>query len=258
MAVAMAELSRQVTISIPAPVARIGVLVVHECPLLRAGLRSLLEQQNDCLLVGEATSLEEVLLLAREEQPNVVLLDGGLTSADPLDLVRQLRQTGVPGIIVFAPEMGDEETLFHFLKYGAMAYVDPFLSGEELLAKMRRVARGEYLITGDVLVAQATRRERLAHLRHAALLAASLAEARLPAQQEGDGQCPVSEADALLSLRERAVLEQIARGGTNARVAQALGISHHTVKNHLDQIYRKLQVPDRTSAVVMAVRERWI
>ncbi len=82
---------------------------------------------------------------------------------------------------------------------------------------MHRVVLGECLVTGDVLLAQAARRTRLARLRRAALLAASLAEARLPAGQEGDDQCSASEADALLSLRERAMLEQIARGGTNAK-----------------------------------------
>jgi len=99
---------------------------------------------------------------------------------------------------------------------GATAYEDGYISGEELLAKMHRVVLGECLVTGDVLLAQAARRTRLARLRRAALLAASLAEARLPAGQEGDDQCSASEADALLSLRERAMLEQIARGGTNA------------------------------------------
>ena len=258
MAVAVAELPSRVRISVPVSTAGIDVLVVHECSLFRVGLRSLLEQHGECRLVGETTCFEDVLLLAREEQPAIVLLDGGLTSADPLDLTQRLRQVGVPGIIIFAPETGDEETLFRFLQYGAMAYVDPYLSGDELLAMMRRVAWGEYLITSDVPVAQAARRECRARLRQEALLAASLAEFRQLAQQEGDTQCPVSEADALLSARECAVLEHIAQGGTNAWVAQALGISAHTIKNHLNEIYRKLGVSDRTSAVVRAIREQWI
>ena len=226
----------------------IGILVVDECPLFRAGLRSFLTQQKDCHLVGEATHLEDVLSLAREHHP-IVLLDGSLTTADPQDLVQQLRQVGVQGIMVFAPETGDEETLFHFLKYGAMVYVDPYLSGHELLAMMRRVAQGEYLITSDVLLAQAARRERLARIRHDTLRAVRPTDVSLPPPRVGD--CKLSE-------QERATLEQVARGQTNAQVAQALGIGPHAVKDRLYHLYRKLGVCDRTSAVVMALCKRWI
>lgn len=256
MAVALADMQLQQCSPVigSCKVDAIGILVVDECPLFQAGLRSVLTQQKDCRLVGEATHPEDVLSLAREHRP-IVLLDGGLTSTDPLDLVQQLRQVGAQGIMVFAPETGDEETLFQFLLGGAMAYEDRCISGDELLAKIRRVSLGEYLITGDALVAQAARRERLARIRRDALRAARFADASPPSPLVGGcklvGDCKLSE-------QERATLEQVARGGTNAQVAQALGINHHTVKNHLDKIYRKLQVPDRTSAVVMALRKRWI
>jgi DNA-binding NarL/FixJ family response regulator len=262
MAVALVDLSRRAGVSVPVPIRVIRILIAHGCPLFRVGLRSFLAQQDDCCLVGEATHPEDVLVLAREQHPDVVLLDSNLTSADPLDLVQQLRQAGVPGIMVFASPAGNEETLFHFLKYGATAYEDPFLSGEELLEKLHRVAQGECLVTGDVLIALAARRKRLARLRRDALLAMGLAEACLPSplvgdrQQEGNGQ--VSEDASVLSAKERAILEQIARGGTNAQVAQALGIGPHIVKDRLNTLYQKLHVHDRTSAVVMALRARWI
>lgn len=253
MAVALADLSLRAGNPVAVPSTMIHVLVVHECPLFRAGLRSFLEQQGDCQLVGEATRLEDVLVLVREHRPDIVLLDGGLTSADPLDMVQQLRRIGVQGIMVFASATADEETLFQFLKYGVTAYEDPFICGEDLIVKMRRMSCGEYLVTGDVLVAQAARRQRLAHIRRDAFLDACLEMDRIQ-----ERPCPVSGNASLLSLQERAVLEQIARGGTNAQVAQALGISPHTVKNRLEQLYQKLNVHDRTTAVVMAMREQWI
>ena len=234
----------------------IGVLVAHGCPLFCLGLHFFLVQQSECRLVGEATSQEETLLLAQREQPDVVLLDGGLTSA--LELVQQLRQLDVQGMLVFAPVEGDEETLFQFLLHGATAYVDPSISEDELLALIRQIAQGECLITGDVLPIQAARRERLAHLRQEALLAARLAEADLPAKEKGKKQRISTEHDVQLSARERAVLQLIAQGGTNVQVARLRGISHYTVKNHLEQVYRKLHVPDRTSAVVTALRRGWI
>jgi len=248
MAVVVADPSTRA--EVPASV-KIGVLVVHECPLFRVGLRIFLAQQSDCRLVGEATHLEEVLSLAREHRP-VVLLDGGLTSTDPLDLVRQLRQVGVQGIMVFAPTAADEETLFHFLRYGATAYEDHYICGGELLEKVRRMSHGEYLVTSDVLFAQAARRERLARIRQDASRDACLERKRTQ-----DSPCSVSVSASLLS-EERAILEEIAKGRTNAQVAQALRINPHTVKNRLGSLFRKLNVCDRTTAVVMAMREHWI
>ncbi len=257
MAIAVADLSYQTEFSV-AVSSKITVLIIHGCPLFRVGLRSLLAQQDDCQLVGEATHLEDVLTLAKEQGPDVVLLDGGLTTADPLDIVAQLRQAEVPGIMVFAPPTGNEETLFRFLMHGAMAYEDGTISGEELLAKLHRVALGECLVTGEVLVAQAVRRSRLAHLRWEALLAMSLTETSLPVPQAADSICSIAADASPLSEQERAILEQIARGRTTAQVARALGIGPHIVKNRLDRLFRKLDVHDRTSAVVMALRNQWI
>lgn len=249
MAVALTDLSNRADNQLPTSIRVASVLIVHGCPLFRAGLRSFLAQQGDCRLVGEVTHLDDVLALAGEAHPDIVLLDGGLTSTDPLDLMQQLRQVGVQGIMVFASPDGNEEMLFHFLKCGAMAYLDPFLTGEELLAKMHRVVQGEYLITDDVLVAQAARRECLARIRRDALRAARFADASLPSPQVGD--CNLTE-------QERATLEQIARAGTNTQIAQALGISADGVKDRLYQIYRKLGVRNRTAAVVTALRQGWI
>jgi len=252
MAVAFAELSLGAAKPAAEPGTIIGVMIVCECPLFRVGLRAFLSKQRDVELLGEATHQEDVLLLAREQRPAITLLDGDLTTADPLHLVSQLRQLGVR-VLVFAPAAGDEETLFRFLVSGAMAYEDPYLDEDELLAKVRRVSCGECLVTGDVLLAQAARR-RLASLRLDTWRAASFAEALLPAQQGGNARTSACACvdDDLLTPRQRAILEQIARGQTNAQVAQALGVSPYTVKNNLNDISassRCLIAPWRLSGV---------
>ena len=256
MAIAVADLSNRVEIPTPVSSTIIRVLIVHGCPLFRAGLRSLFEKQDDRCLIGEATQLEDVLMLAREHCPDVVLLDGSLGTTDPLDLVQQLRRLGVPGIMVFAPPTGDEETLFQFLKYGATAYEDPHITGEDLLAKMRRVALGECLITGDVLLVLAARRERLARIRRDALRAAGLIEACRPSPPVED--CEAAGNSSPLSAQERAILEQIARGGTNAQIARTLGVCPHIVKDRLDRLFKQLDIHNRTTAVVIALRKGWI
>lgn len=238
MAIALADLPYQADVAVP--IARIGVLVVHERPLFRLGLRSILEQQSDCYLLAEATCFEEVLSLG-QEHPDIVLLDGGLSSTDPLDLVQQLRQLGVQGIMVFAPETGDEETLFRFLMYGAAAYEDPYISSEELLMKMRRVAQGECLVTGDVLFAQVARRERLVQRERGKGLSSNIVPQN----------CPLSE-------RELEILVQLAAGHRGRQLAQMLCLSSQTIKNHLTAVMRKLDAPDRTAAVALALHHRWI
>jgi DNA-binding NarL/FixJ family response regulator len=222
----------------------IGILIVHGCPLFRAGLRSYLLSQEDCHIIGEATHLEDVLSLARAEHPDVVLLDGGLTSADPLEITRQLREAGVPGILVFAPPECHEETLFQFVKYGAAAFELDTISGEDLMIKVRRIYCGEYLVTDDVLEAQAARRDRLARMQRVALLAAQ--------------SCPADPASPL-SEQEQDILEQFAKGrGSTARVAEHLGINAYSAKHRIDRVLKKLSVENRTAAVVIAMQNRWI
>jgi DNA-binding NarL/FixJ family response regulator len=106
-------------------------------------------------------------------------------------------------------------------------------------------------VTGDVLSIQTARRQRLARLRQVALCTTSLAAGSCPATRE-------PESASRLTQAERAVLEQIAGGATNEQAAQALGISPFTVKNRLDALYRKLNVKNRTAAVVMALRHQWM
>jgi DNA-binding NarL/FixJ family response regulator len=227
----------------------IRILIVHGCPLFRAGLRSYLLSQQDCHIVGEATHLEEVLSLATIEHPDVVLLDGGLTSADPVEITRQVREAGVGGILVFAPPDVDEELLYQFVKYGAAAFELDTISGEELLAKIRRMCCGEYLITEGVLEAQAARRERLARMQREALLAARSQEALLAARSSASP----------LSGQEQDILEQFAKGrGSTTQVAAHLGINPYSAKNRIEGILRKLDVENRTAAVVMAMRNGWV
>jgi two-component system NarL family response regulator len=228
----------------------IHILIVHDCPLFRTGLRSFLQSQNGYRIVGEPTRLEEVLLLARAERVDVVLLDGGLTSADPREVVQQLRMVGISSILVFASQRADEEELFQFLKYGVMAYVSSSISAEELLATLRGMKCGEYFMTGEVLLAEYARRERVERIRHHALLAAK--KALCMSFPPGDIASPLTEP-------EREVLVLFAGGyHSTAQIAETLGTSTSAIKKRVRRLYGKLDVRDRTRAVVVAMQRRWI
>ncbi len=224
------------------------LLMVHDTPLFREGLRSLLSRQEECSLVGEATQLEEVLSLVRAEHPDIVLLDGSLTSADPLSLTQQLRKLGVPGILIVAAPMADEETFFQFFRHGATAYVDGTLTGTELMGKLRKISLGEYLMDSEVLSIQAARRTHLARFRQAV-------QEALCAEEQSEEQ--VGEVSPL-SESERRVLEQAARGQENAQIARQFGTSEQAIKNHFSHIAKKLQTKNRAHAVVIAATKHWI
>jgi len=216
---------------------------MDEVPLFRRGIRSTLERTGDCLILGESTDPVKVLRLVGTQYPDVVLLGGGLTSVDALEMARLLRQQApLLGIFILAPSP-DEELLFQFIKVGASAYEMRTITPQELVDKVRRVSNGEYLITDEGLwslpnINDLRKTRCYQEVREY--------EAELPAQP------------SLLSPRELEILQYVALGNGNKEIAKVLSISSQTVKNHITATLKKLEVDDRTSAVVFALRQRWI
>jgi DNA-binding NarL/FixJ family response regulator len=132
------------------------ILTVHDSPISWVDLLSFLRCHVDCCIVGEVNRLEDVLSLAQTERTDIVLLDSDLTSADPFEVTRRLRELEISAIMVIASLQADEEELFQFLKCGATAYESRFASGEEVLAKLRRMYSGECLVTSDTLLAESS------------------------------------------------------------------------------------------------------
>jgi len=129
----------------------IRVIVVDEQPLFRQGICSTLEQMGDCDIIGKSTDAEEILELSRTGNPDVALIDAGLTTADPLEIARQMRHLVPQMAIMILTPSEDEERLFQSIKVGAAAYYTRNITPEELTDAVRRVSHGEYLINDDVL-----------------------------------------------------------------------------------------------------------
>lgn len=226
----------------------VRVLIVTDWPLFRAGIRATLEHTGNCAIVGESTDSGEVIELARTHRPDVVLLDGGLVSADALEMAQQLHKhvPTVGGLFVFAPS-DDEVYLFQFVKLGAVAYEQRDITPEELVEKVQRVSQGEYLISGNVLMRAVPEHRPIRTLNDLE-----------PVKEDIEGENGETIADSPLSSREIEILEHIARGSSNKEIAKTLNISDQTVKNHITSILKKLGVNDRTAAVVYALRKNWI
>jgi DNA-binding NarL/FixJ family response regulator len=206
---------------------RIRVMVVDDHPLFRDGARAMLEGSEDALLVAEAESGEEAVRLALELQPDVVLMDLRLPGMNGIEAARQILRNS-PRIGVVMVTMFDEDSsVFAAMRVGARGYVVKGADKEELLRAIRATANGEALFSPDIA-------------RRMTNYFTQLAEAG-PAQIFPE-----------LTSREREVLDLIARGLSNQQIADRLGISGKTVRNHIGNIFDKLQVADRAQAVIRA------
>ncbi len=122
----------------------IKVIVVDEQPLFRQGICSTLEKMGNCEIIGKSTDALEILELARTGNPDVALIDAGLTAADPLEIARQMRHLAPQVAIMILTPSEDEERLFQSIKVGAAAYYTRNITPEELTDAVRRVSHGEY------------------------------------------------------------------------------------------------------------------
>src|ERR1044071_514475 len=198
---------------------------------------------------AEASSGEEALnwLLSTPPnlEPNVVLADLNLPGISGLELTRQLRhQYPSVGVVMLSIYENDEQA-FNALQAGAAAYRSKEINPKDLADILRRVARGEYVINDVVLEEPKVASRLLSQFRSLPQDISSAPDSDFPLFTP-------------LSDREIEVLERIAAGGSNKEIADTLGISTQTVKNHISSILRQLSLNDRTQAVLYALRRGWI
>jgi DNA-binding NarL/FixJ family response regulator len=225
----------------------IRVIIIDEQPLFREGIRATLLRMGDCEIVGESTAVTDVLEIVRTCNPDVALIDAGLTFSDPLEIARQMRYLAARIAIIILTPSKDEERLFQAIKVGAAAYFTRNITPDELVDAIRKVSHGEYLIDEDVLAKPELATRVLDTFRK---MGSTVEE-----EEEED---EIKNIYSPLSGREVEILDYIARGNSNKEIAKSLKISDQTVKNHITSILKKLSVNDRTAAVVHALRHGWI
>jgi DNA-binding NarL/FixJ family response regulator len=213
----------------------IRVQIVDDIPLFRAGLRCTLEQAGGYHVVGEATRPDDILQMARSQQPDIILLSQDLTTAPAFEIARLLFQSELRGVFVLADPLSEEQ-LFQYQLVGAVAYEPRWISPEELAPKLWRVSQGEYLLCGEVIETFLP--------AHQALLPLS------PLPPDPD-QCPLSQ-------REMQLLVAIAQGMSNKQIAHALALSEQVVHQLITSLLRTVGVAGRTEAVMKALRLHWL
>ncbi len=207
----------------------IRVLLADDQAVVRAGLRMILEAQEEIEVIGEASDGREALELARKLDPDVVLMDIQMPVIDGIEATRRLGLAGVGARVLVLTTYGLEQNVYEALRAGAAGFLVKTDSPDRLVDGVRVVAAGEALLGPET-----TRRliDRF--------VAGRSPNAAPPAQLEE------------LTARELEVLKFVARGLSNAEIAAALYVSDGTVKTHVAHVLSKLGLRDRVQAVVFA------
>jgi DNA-binding NarL/FixJ family response regulator len=226
----------------PAPSTKIRVMIVDDHPLFRAGLRRVLELESDLEIVGEAANGQDALKQARALKPQVILMDVNLPNLNGLQVTRELTSARQDVAVIVLTAYHDDEQMLHAIRAGGSAYFPKDVDPQELIRAIHEVHCGNYVLN-DAVLAKPQVASWLLH-QFEQMPTAGLDDAELTFQP--------------LSTREMEILTCITHGKSNKEIAQQLGISRQTVKNHMTSILRKLAVNDRTQAAVYALKRGWI
>lgn len=219
----------------------ITLLIVDDHPLFRQGVADALALEPGLRVVGQAADGRHALEQIRSLRPNIAILDVNLPDMNGQQITHQVCLEKLPTRILLLTGYDDIEQAIHAAHAGAAAYCAKDISPEHLVQIIREVANGKYVMDGNVF----TRHELEAWLD------SQIEGARRSYSEPGSPFHPLSD-------REMEVLACVVRGMSNKEIANLLGISHQTVKNHVTSILRKFGVEDRTQAVVYALKRGWV
>lgn len=213
---------------------KITILLADDHAVLREGMRRLLEQHKDMVVLAEAADGEQAVKLVADILPNVVLMDivmPGLNGVEATKLIKK-QNPGTAVLILTAYE--DERYILGLLEAGVAGYLLKSATGEEIVKAIRAVHAGESVLHPSVM---------------AKLLARAARSFTELIPQPGKSE---------LTEREMSVLQLAARGMSNKEIAQQLNLAMPTIKAHLVNIFNKMGVASRTEAVLLALKKGWV
>jgi len=222
---------------------RVRVLIADDHPLIRQGLVKVIRLDPSLDVIGEASDGEEVIEKAAQLSPHIIIMDLNMPRMDGLEATKQIKQR-FPDIKVVALTVEDsEQKVVEVIRAGVSGYILKDVDPDALASTIKAVYKGEMVV----------------HPGITAMLCRELGQESSEADRNHgprgiDSRCSGGSLDVSLTAREVQILKYIASGVHNKDIASHLFISEKTVKNHITSIFRKLNVEDRTQAVISAVK----
>jgi len=207
----------------------IRVLLADDHAVVREGLSSLIRLKPDMEVVGEAADGVEVVELAHQLTPDVILMDMKMPRQNGLEAIQQLKREESPARILVLSSFAENDDIFPTIKAGASGYLLKDSSPQQLIAAIRDVHRGESSL-------------------HPTIARKLMGEFSTPSANEPSMQTPLTD-------REIDVLKLVAQGYANQEIAEKLSVSERTVGKHVSNILEKLHLANRTQAALYALRE---
>lgn len=205
----------------------IRILIIDDHPMLREGLRGLLELEREFEIVGEAESAEQAIELWKQQKPDIALLDIRLPDLSGLSVLEQIQSEGLGTKTIVLTAADDEDTIVQAMKLGASGVVFKTMATEQLVEAIRKVHQ-----SGVWLDAKSQ--------------SAVMRAFHRPGQPGCNG--------GRLSDREHEIVQLVAKGYKNKEIAERLSIANSTVSNHMHSVFKKLNVSDRVQLALYAMQ----
>jgi DNA-binding NarL/FixJ family response regulator len=212
----------------------ISVVIVDDHPIVRAGIRAVLNAADGITVVAEGARGADARALVAAHRPDVLVLDVNLPDTSGVEITRQLRAQSFPTAILILTVHNDTPTIFGLLESGAAGYVLKDDALETIVNAVRAVARGETWLSPAIA------RQVVARATH-------------PKEKDASDLEPLP-----LTPREIEVLTLLAQGFDNTAIAERLIVTTRTIQNHVSAIYDKLGVASRTQAALIAIRHKLV
>ncbi len=213
----------------------IKVIIVDDHPIVRAGMRSVLDTDPEINVIAEGSVGADALTLVPEKKPDVLVLDVNLPDMNGLEVTRELKKGDVESEILILTAHEDSQMIFSLLESGAIGYVLKDEALETLGRAVHAAAKGESWLSPAV--------------------ASKVVQRAVSGGQE---KVEVARPESPLTPREMEILQLLARGLDNAAIAAQLVITKRTAQNHISNIYGKLGVDSRTEAMLYAIQRGWV
>lgn len=223
----------------------IKVLIADDQTLMRDGLRTILELEENIEVVGTARDGAEALELCSRLTPDIVLMDIRMPNMDGVESTRRIKERHPDIVILILTTFNDDEYIVEALSRGASGYILKDIEGDDLIKAVIDASKGAFLLPSNVAVKLAQRLNRIQETYN---------ESQPGTGRENkinrDRESIVGKHTLDLSEREFEVAKMLAQGFTNKQISSALYISEGTVKNYVSSIYSKIEITDRTAAAL--------